>query len=349
MKRFDTFGEYMFDLLFAPLKKGRRAVNQFSIFFRVVGREFDDLKTAVFRVRKEANVASASAVMLPVHGQDREMPRLNSETDEGYRTRLSMKGIIASWAGTARGIRYALAALGYEHARVEPCSMQDPERWAEFIVYLGFGNANAATDFSVLYSEVQKVKEGSSKLAYFVVPQEPVRWTHLENFVLFRYTVSMTFSHIRRPWVRFDGEASFDGSILFDQTPAGIRQPRFGVRIRLVELCRRAVRFDGEAGFDGAIQFSQTISSTGISAFGILARLSHNTALSGPKVRLSALRIQEKPGRADVPHMTITSTLPRHKVQTGGSVTMDNWRGMDGSITFDGSYKFDAYLLKEEL
>ena len=349
MKRFDTFGEYMFDLLFAPLKKGRRAVNQFSIFFRVVGREFDDLKTTVFRVRNEANVASASAVMLPVHGQDREMPRLNSETDEGYRTRLSMKGIIASRAGTAQGIQYALAALGYEHARVEPCSMQDPERWAEFIVHLGFGNANAATDFSVLYSEVQKVKEGSSKLAYFVVPQEPVRWTHIESFVLFRYTVSMTFSHIRRPWVRFSGEVDFDGEILFDQTPAGIRLPGFGVRIRFIELCRRAVRFDGEAGFDGTIQFDQTISSTGISTFGILARLSHKTGLSGPNVRLSALRIPEKPGRAGIPRMTVTAALPRHKVQTGGTVTMDNWRGMAGDIAFDGNYKFDAYLVKEEL
>lgn len=297
MKRFDTFGEYMFDLLFAPLKKGRWAANQFSIFFRVLGRDFDDLKTAVFRVRNEANVASASAVMLPVHGQDREMPRLNSETDEGYRTRLSMKGVIASWAGTARGIRYALAALGYEHARVEPCSMQDPEHLAEFIVHLGFGNANAVTDFSVLYSEVQKVKEGSSKLAWFVVPQEPVRWIHPENFVLFRYTVSMAFSHIRRPWIRFNGEVNFDGGILFDQAPVGIRLPRFGVRVRLVELCRRAVRFDGEAGFNGTIQFDQTLSSTGISTFGMRTRLSHKTALSGPNVRLSALRIPEKPGR----------------------------------------------------
>ncbi len=54
MKRFDTFGEYMFDLLFAPLKKGRKTVNQLCIFFKVVGREFDDLKAAIFRVRKRS-------------------------------------------------------------------------------------------------------------------------------------------------------------------------------------------------------------------------------------------------------------------------------------------------------
>ena len=72
MKQFETFGEYMFDLLFAPLKKGRKTVNQLRIFFKVMGREFDDLKAAIFRVRSEANVASCSEVMLPVHGQDRD-------------------------------------------------------------------------------------------------------------------------------------------------------------------------------------------------------------------------------------------------------------------------------------
>ena len=60
MKQFETFGEYMFDLLFAPLKKGRKTVNQLCIFFKVMGREFDDLKAAIFRVRSEANVASCS-------------------------------------------------------------------------------------------------------------------------------------------------------------------------------------------------------------------------------------------------------------------------------------------------
>ena len=60
MKQFETFGEYMFDLLFAPLKKGRKTVNQLRIFFKVMGREFDDLKAAIFRVRSEANVASCS-------------------------------------------------------------------------------------------------------------------------------------------------------------------------------------------------------------------------------------------------------------------------------------------------
>ena len=122
MKRFDNFGDYMFDLLFAPLKKGQRAVNQFRIFFRVVGRDLDDVKKAFFRARDEANVASASPVMLPVHGQDRDMPRLEGEGIEAYRTRLSMKGLISEWGGTRQGILYALTALGYDQSYIEPVS-----------------------------------------------------------------------------------------------------------------------------------------------------------------------------------------------------------------------------------
>lgn len=166
MKRFDNFGEYMFDLLFAPLKKGKRAVNQFFIFFKVIGREFDDLKTVLFRVRDEANVASASPVMLPVHGQDRDMPRLAGEDIEAYRTRLSMKGIISSWAGTKGGVLYALAALGWEQSYIEPVSYTDEERWAEFIIFLGGRYPSGVNDIDIIDAEVRKVKEGSSRPEY---------------------------------------------------------------------------------------------------------------------------------------------------------------------------------------
>lgn len=168
MKKFSTFGEYMFDLLFAPLKKGQRAANQFFIFFRVIGREFDDLKTAIFRVRDEANVASASEAMLPVHGQDRDMPRLEGEDVEAYRTRLSMKGIISEWSGTRKGIQYVLTSLGYEQSTIKPVYSQDPTRWAEFAVDLGVANPNAVKNSYLIFNEVLRVKEASSRLASIV-------------------------------------------------------------------------------------------------------------------------------------------------------------------------------------
>lgn len=166
MKRFDTFGAYMFDLLFALLKRGKRAANQFFIFFKVIGRIFDGMKKDAFRLRDELNVATASPVMLPVHGQDRDMPRLEGESIENYRARLSMKGIISEWGGTKSGILYALTSLGYEQSTIEPFSYQDPERWAEFIVFLKGSKQSGVNNLAVIDAEVRKVKEGSSKPAY---------------------------------------------------------------------------------------------------------------------------------------------------------------------------------------
>ena len=166
MKRFETFGEYMFALLFAPLKRGRKQDNQFFIFFRVIGRIFDGMKDDVFRVRSEANVATASPIMLSVHGQDRGMSRLPGEDDEAYRTRLSMKGIIAEEAGTKKGILRALTALGYDKSYIEPLVYQEPTRWAEFIVFLNSSKRSGVNDLNVIDAEVRKVKEGSSKPSY---------------------------------------------------------------------------------------------------------------------------------------------------------------------------------------
>ena len=166
MKQFDTFGAYMFDLLFAPLKKGKQAANQFHVLFKVVGRVFDGLKEDALRVRDETNVASASPVMLPVHGQDRDMPRLEGEDMEAYRGRLIMKGIISEWSGVNRGILYTLAALGYELSRIEPVYEWDPEHWAEFIVYLKGSEQSGVYNLDVIDAEVRKVKEGSSRPFY---------------------------------------------------------------------------------------------------------------------------------------------------------------------------------------
>ena len=163
MKRFDTFGAYMFDLLFAPLKKGRKSVNQLAIFFRVVGRVFDDLKEAIFRVREESNVVTASPVMLPVHGQDRDMPLLPGEDMEAYRTRLAMKGLISTWSGTTEGVILAVKALGYTSVSIEPSYLMEPGRWAEAVVWFS-GGSFVITDNETILREINKVKPASARL-----------------------------------------------------------------------------------------------------------------------------------------------------------------------------------------
>ena len=177
MKQYDRFGEYMFDLLFAPLKKGKRTVNQLYIFFKVIGRVFDGLKEDALRVRDETNVATASPAMLPVHGQDRDMPRLTGESIEGYRMRLAMKGIIAEKGGLKEGILYALTALGYEQSTIEPFVFQNPERWAEFIIHLKSNKQSGINNLDAILAEVNKVKEGGSKLHEIQLESSPMSAT----------------------------------------------------------------------------------------------------------------------------------------------------------------------------
>lgn len=168
MTRFEKFGEYMFSLLFTPLRKGRKAANQFYIFFKVVGKLFDDSKQDIFRLRAESMVISASESMLTEHGKDRGMPRLKGEDVETYRTRLSMKAIIAEKAGTREGILLALKSLGYEDSYIEPFYKTDPERWAEFIVFLRGKNPSGVNDIRIIDTEIMKVKEASAKPNYGV-------------------------------------------------------------------------------------------------------------------------------------------------------------------------------------
>lgn len=161
MAGFDTFGDYMFDLLFAPLKKGKKAANQLYIFLKVVGRMFDGSKEEILKAREESSVLSSSDVMLPIHGQDRGMVRLKGETLEGYRTRLLMKGIIAEKAGTNEGIRYLAKAFGYDHVEIEPSP--DPEHWAEATVQF-IGGKIVLDDEVLLLQELDKIKPARTLL-----------------------------------------------------------------------------------------------------------------------------------------------------------------------------------------
>ena len=209
MKRFDYFGDYMFDLLFAPLKKGKQTINQFYIFFKVIGREFDDIKEAFFRARDEANVISASPVMLPVYGQDRDMPRLPEEDTESYRTRLSMKALIARKAGTREGILLGLAALGY-HCDIEPLVYKDPARWAEFLVRIKSSLDDSMPVSSIIKKVVQELKPGSAKdnyeIDFFTTHKVKIVYSNQICFTMVFYP------QFNLPELLLDGSWDLDGS-----------------------------------------------------------------------------------------------------------------------------------------
>ena len=163
---FEKFQDYMYFLLPGPLKKIAKAKNQFYILYKVLGKVFDQTKEDIFKVREESMIISASDRMLEEHGRDRVMKRLKGEDIENYRVRLSMKNIIAEKAGTNEGILLALKALGYEQSRIEPFYIHDPDRWAEFTIYLSSKQQSSVNDITIIDNEVMKVKPTSGKPAY---------------------------------------------------------------------------------------------------------------------------------------------------------------------------------------
>lgn len=185
---FDKFQEYMYYLLFGPLKKVFKTNNQFYILFKIAGKLFDQTKQDIFRAREESMIIS-SEMLLPEHGRDRDMPQLIGEDIESYRLRLSMKNVIAEKAGTNEGILIALRALGYEKSYIEPYFIHDPERWAEFIVYLDSKRQSGLKDLSIIDREVMKVKPASGKPSYGISSENQLLIDTDGIYSLFEYPI----------------------------------------------------------------------------------------------------------------------------------------------------------------
>lgn len=161
---FDKFQDYMYYLLYGPLKRVTKLKNQFYLLFKVMGKVFDQTKQDIFRVREESMIISASEKLLDEHGRDRGMQKLKGESIESFRTRLSMKNIIAEKAGTNEGILIALKSLGYKHVNIIPTFrfMDDTERWAEFHVVIPEEDIDLNKQFDNTKIIVKSVKPASA-------------------------------------------------------------------------------------------------------------------------------------------------------------------------------------------
>lgn len=152
---FERFGDYMFFLLNAPLKKMKQGKNQLEIFFSVTGELFDGMKADIFRLRDQRMISTAEPLMLEVIGQDRDMYRHQGENIEQYRRRLQMKAVIAEMAGTAEGLKLALEMLGYPECTIEPLYLTDRGRWAEIYINVPVRHD---INYDAILAEVLKVK-----------------------------------------------------------------------------------------------------------------------------------------------------------------------------------------------
>lgn len=164
----EKFSDYLYYLLTAPFRKVAKATNCWWALACVLGEHLDELKDKILWLRLQGMILCCDPLLLPYHGEDRDMPRLKGEDIEGYRRRLCLKQQIAQQAGTNEGIITAVRSLGYDSSYIEPLYKENPDQWSEFRIWLQTAQNQQVkvNDFEIINLEVMKVKPASSMPTY---------------------------------------------------------------------------------------------------------------------------------------------------------------------------------------
>lgn len=169
------------------------------------------------------------------------------------------------------------------------------------------------------------------------------------------------FSHYQGT-ARFDGSAGFDGEIPFNQVRGKIPFPRLTMRGELRSHTpgrlsafwrpgtfpfRHTLRAELPRLAWGGFRFSRcrgaaTASVTFSCGFSKVGSRFSMAGFSGT----SPIREQN---RLVFGAVSVSGTAVRHIEGLSGTLTMDNWRTLDGDMLLDGAYQLDAYLREEKL
>lgn len=163
----DKWREYFWYLLPSPLKLVKKKLNQWYIFFRVIGDEYDRVQAELERASDETNIATCSDVMLPYFADDRGLSRYPGETNDSFRSRIAMFDELEELGGTREGIILAAASIGYRVDHVWLPRIGQKDRWASFLI-IAYENLNddLQLDFNILKREVRDKKESTSQDYY---------------------------------------------------------------------------------------------------------------------------------------------------------------------------------------
>lgn len=216
----DNFADYIWYLLPAVLKKNK-SINQLYIFCKVIGSVFDDIKSMIFRLRKETMLETCSDCMLEIFGQDRNMFQMKGETYNQYRQRLKMKAQIAEMAGRLLGILYALKSVGYDNCVITPLYLEDASRWSEINIdfYVESVDDSNDIDFKCIVDCVMHTKKAST-LPHYIF-HYPTQIQLQEDIYLSRVINRFTYNFFRDV-LYLDGTWLLDGSRKFNKGFAAV-------------------------------------------------------------------------------------------------------------------------------
>jgi hypothetical protein len=248
------FAEYFYYLLHRIFKRGvLQQDNDADKLTRALGPNYDAAQEAIFLVREQALVATATGAALDALGKERGLPRHRDEPDEYYRRRLLSAYSLYQAAGTIPGIKNVLRILGYPNAEIyelykdgvtQPfhngqyrydgtIQHQGGRRWAEFkiITDIEEGRTYTAADVRVLVDAINKVKPAHTKLAAFtlgmIIPAEALPLDHelrLATGVQCRDAFGSQVTHAAQAWVTRDGSRLYNGEIWAEKMQLAMRQ-----------------------------------------------------------------------------------------------------------------------------
>jgi hypothetical protein len=181
------FGEYILSLLPGFLRRRDGTKTDIERWAEALGVSLDELKQAIFKVRRAWLLDTATGQALDLHGTDRGIPRLPGESDDSYRQRLKAAYQTYALGGTNPGLVEVLKVMGYPNARIHElfkdgvvvplhngqnlyngaARHQGGVRWAEFKIFMGIedGKDYAAAERQALLAAIKKVKASHSMLA----------------------------------------------------------------------------------------------------------------------------------------------------------------------------------------
>lgn len=205
---FQKFADYLYYLLPAPFKRIKKSINQWYIFFQVIGNEYDEVQKDLERAVDETTIATCSDMLLAYFAANHNLTRYQNEGSEEFRRRIAMSAELEKFGGTREGVLLTAKATGVKSVEYYwlPDVTGDYSRWAEFYLFL-YDSLDSASekldvDFDVLRNNIRDVKNSESKDNYRWVCTAECTLEH-ESSAKVLMEDDLTF---------FDGTYCFDGS-----------------------------------------------------------------------------------------------------------------------------------------
>ena len=216
---FEEFCDYMYYLLTSPFKKVKKALNQWYILFKVLGKRYDDAMESIYNVMEQTMLATCDPVMLPVHAEDRKMTQYSGEEDENFRVRIANYPEVLRLGGSDAAVLLAVKTLGYEEPELIKANVftgrgsqslengEFSDRWAEFYIVINMDvDDKHPISMEVLKKEVRKVKSVGAKDNYsFQYKLEILGFSDFQTVTYHYYELEYLY------WL--DGSWILDGSV----------------------------------------------------------------------------------------------------------------------------------------